>query len=375
MHDAKRAYLSLLGERVRAWRSEHGMTRKALSAASGVSERYLAQLEAGEGNISVLLLRKVARAMGVPVESLVREDASRSRSASPSSACAARASRPSARSWPQSLGVPFIELDREVEKEAGAALGEVFAMYGQDAFRRFERRALERVLAQNERAVIATGGSLVTDAGTYKLLLERCCCVWLKASPEEHMARVIAQGDMRPFKGRSAGAGRDPQAARRPRPALQPRRSRTWTRPARSARSSLSQLTCPGEDMISLRNPARPLPPLEAGLRRPGRHAHARRRRGQAAGAGLQAQAQQLRPRRRHRARRRAEPHPLRASRGEGRGDHQRQEPHVLLGRQHLHARPLEPRLEGELLQVHQRDAQRHRGRVARTRASSSSPR
>jgi XRE family aerobic/anaerobic benzoate catabolism transcriptional regulator len=77
-------------------------------------------------------------------------------------------------------------------------------MYGQEAFRRFERRALERVLGQHERAVIATGGSLVNDPGTYKLLLERCVCVWLKASPEEHMNRVIAQGDMRPFKGRSA---------------------------------------------------------------------------------------------------------------------------------------------------------------------------
>jgi XRE family transcriptional regulator, aerobic/anaerobic benzoate catabolism transcriptional regulator len=103
-----------------------------------------------------------------------------------------------------SLKLPFVELDREVEKEAGAALGEVFAMYGQEGFRRFERRALDRVLAENERAVIATGGSLVTDPGTYKMLLERCTCVWLKASPEEHMARVIAQGDMRPFKGRSA---------------------------------------------------------------------------------------------------------------------------------------------------------------------------
>jgi len=77
-------------------------------------------------------------------------------------------------------------------------------MYGQDAFRRFERRALERVLNANPRAVIATGGSLVTDPGTYKLVLDRCLCIWLKASPEEHMARVIAQGDMRPFKGRSA---------------------------------------------------------------------------------------------------------------------------------------------------------------------------
>src|SRR5204862_6777230 len=84
---------------------------------------------------------------------------------------------------------------------------EVFAMYGQDAFRRFERRALERVLAQHEQAVIATGGSLVTDPGTYQLLRERCRCIWLKASPSEHMSRVIAQGDMRPFKGRSAALG------------------------------------------------------------------------------------------------------------------------------------------------------------------------
>jgi len=102
------------------------------------------------------------------------------------------------------MKVPFVELDREVEKEAGAALGEVFALYGQDAFRRFERRALERVLAEQPGAVIATGGGLVTDPGTYDLLLERCRCIWLKAAPEEHMSRVIAQGDMRPFKGRSA---------------------------------------------------------------------------------------------------------------------------------------------------------------------------
>jgi XRE family aerobic/anaerobic benzoate catabolism transcriptional regulator len=202
-HDLETEYLSQLGARVRAWRSQHGMTRKALSAACGVSERYLAQLEAGEGNISVLLLRKVARAMSVPVEELVREQA-------PSAKCIALLGlRGAGKSTlgaklADSLKLPFVELDREVEKEAGAALGEVFAMYGQEAFRRFERRALERVLGQHERAVIATGGSLVNDPGTYKLLLERCVCVWLKASPEEHMNRVIAQGDMRPFKGRSA---------------------------------------------------------------------------------------------------------------------------------------------------------------------------
>jgi XRE family aerobic/anaerobic benzoate catabolism transcriptional regulator len=197
------AYLSLLGDRVRAWRNEQGVTRKALSAASGVSERYLAQLEAGEGNISVLLLRKVARAMGVPVESLVREG---ERQHKPIALLGLRGAGKSTlgEKLAQALDVPFVELDREVEKEAGAELGEVFAMYGQEGFRRFERRALERVLGQHDRAVIATGGSLVTDGGTYKLLRERSLCVWLKASPEEHMARVVAQGDMRPFKGSSA---------------------------------------------------------------------------------------------------------------------------------------------------------------------------
>jgi XRE family transcriptional regulator, aerobic/anaerobic benzoate catabolism transcriptional regulator len=196
-------YLSRLGDRVRAWRAEHSMTRKALSAACGISERYLAQLEAGEGNISVLLLRKVARAMSVPVEELVREDVPDERPVALLGLRGAGKSTLGAK-LADSLKLPFVELDREVEREAGAALGEVFAMYGQDAYRRFERRALERVLAQGGRSVIATGGSLVTDSATYKLLLERCTCVWLKASPEEHMARVIAQGDMRPFKGRSA---------------------------------------------------------------------------------------------------------------------------------------------------------------------------
>jgi XRE family aerobic/anaerobic benzoate catabolism transcriptional regulator len=196
-------YLARLGERVRGRRTGHGMTRKQLAAASGVSERYLAQLEAGEGNISVLLLRKVAQAMSVSVESLVREAEAQEKPIALVGLRGAGKSTLGAK-LSQALRVPFVELDREVEKEAGARLGEVFAMYGQDAYRRFERRALERVLSQNGRAVIATGGSLVTDATNFDLLRDRCQCVWLKASPEEHMARVIAQGDMRPFKGRSA---------------------------------------------------------------------------------------------------------------------------------------------------------------------------
>ena len=233
-------YLSRLGDRVRAWRTEHGMTRKSLSQASGVSERYLAQLEAGEGNISVLLLRKVARAMGVPVESLVREEES------PQKPIALLGLRGAGKSTlgqklGESLQLPFVELDREVEKEAGAELGEVFAMYGQDAFRRFERRALERVLAQHERAVIATGGSLVTDAGTYKLLRERCTCVWLKASPEEHMSRVISQGDMRPVKGRSAALDEIRQLLA-DRERLYSRADLVLDTSGKSARSSLSQL-------------------------------------------------------------------------------------------------------------------------------------
>ena len=197
------AYLARLGERVRAWRAEHGMSRKALALASGVSERYLAQLEAGRGNISVLLLRKLALAMGVAVERLVREEQPVEK---PIALIGLRGAGKSTLGAKLAglLEVPFVELDREVEKEAGAPLAEVFAMYGQDAFRRFERRALERVLNAEPRAVIATGGSLVTDPGTYDLLLERCRCVWLKATAQEHMARVLAQGDTRPFKGRSA---------------------------------------------------------------------------------------------------------------------------------------------------------------------------
>jgi XRE family aerobic/anaerobic benzoate catabolism transcriptional regulator len=237
LETAELAYLARLGERVRAWRLEQGVTRKTLALASGVSERYLAQLESGHGNISVLLLRKVAQAMQVPVEDLARENGEVpaelalltrfAQTLPPEKVAAAHrlllAQFGSARKrrvallglrgagksslgarLAEALGVQFVELDREVEREAGSDLGAVFSIYGQDAYRRFERRALERVLRQHDRAVIATGGSLVTDQDNYELLRERCYCVWLKASPEEHMSRVISQGDMRPFKGRSA---------------------------------------------------------------------------------------------------------------------------------------------------------------------------
>ena len=199
------AYLAQLGQRVRAWRSGQGVTRKALAASSGVSERYLAQLEAGQGNISVLLLRKLTQAMQVTVESLVRETPDQGPAQRRIALLGLRGAGKSTLGarLAAALGVAFIELDSEVEREAGAKLGEVFAMYGQEAYRRFERRALERVLRTHEAAVIAAGGSLVTDPDTYRLLLDNCHSVWLKAKPEEHMNRVIAQGDLRPFKGRA----------------------------------------------------------------------------------------------------------------------------------------------------------------------------
>jgi XRE family aerobic/anaerobic benzoate catabolism transcriptional regulator len=229
-------YLRLLGERIREARARRGMTRKILARDSGVSERYLAQLESGHGNISIALLRQVAHAMGLPLTDLVREDPDRPveltlliqmlgrlapkelvqarkllaeafgstvererrqrialiglRGAGKSTLGAALATE---------LGVPFIELDREIERELGTSLSEVFDLYGQAAYRRYERRSLEAVIERHDRAVIATGGSLVSEPGTFDLLLSACFTAWLTARPEEHMSRVIAQGDTRPM--------------------------------------------------------------------------------------------------------------------------------------------------------------------------------
>jgi XRE family aerobic/anaerobic benzoate catabolism transcriptional regulator len=236
-------YLAQLGQRVRAWRHAHGTTRKALAATSGVSERYLAQLEAGQGNISVLLLRKVAHAMHVAVESLVRETADQDPARRRIALLGLRGAGKSTlgAKLAATLGAPFVELDSEVEREAGAKLGEVFAMYGQEAFRRFERRALERVLRTHGSAVIAAGGSLVTDPATYRLLLDNCHTVWLKAKPEEHMNRVIAQGDMRPFKGRAAALD-EIRATLADRDRLYARADVTIETSGRSLKSSLDEL-------------------------------------------------------------------------------------------------------------------------------------
>jgi XRE family transcriptional regulator, aerobic/anaerobic benzoate catabolism transcriptional regulator len=229
-------YLHRLGARIRAARARRGMTRKLLARDSGVSERYLAQLETGKGNISITLLRRVAAAMGLPLAELVSEEPERPVEFSLlmqtilrlSPAELAEARRLLGRAFgvaadggrrqrialvglrgagkstlgprlAQALGVPFVELDREIERDVGAPLGEIFDLYGQASYRRAERRALEAVIARHDRAVIATGGSLVSEPATFDLLLSACFAVWLRARPEEHMARVLAQGDTRPM--------------------------------------------------------------------------------------------------------------------------------------------------------------------------------
>ena len=232
------AYLKRLGERVRTIRSRRGMSRKVLARHSEVSERYLAQLEGGTGNCSVVLLRRIAQALSVPVAELIDERPERAIETAlmmqlidrlgPAELAAAhdllrtrfggansetrrgRIALVGLRGGGKStlgrllaaeLGCPFIELGREIEQASGMALGELFEMFGQPTFRRMERDALERVLAENERFVLATGGGLVTEPGTYELLLASCFTVWVRAAPADHMSRVMAQGDFRPMAG------------------------------------------------------------------------------------------------------------------------------------------------------------------------------
>lgn len=231
--------LRVLGDRVREARAQRGMTRRILARDSGVSERYLAQLETGQGNISVLLLMKIALSLNVPLVDLMREsepdgreveltlieqflkrlpphklaevrsqlvrdfgstDTDRLRRVALIGLRGAGKSTLGAR-LARELGCAFVELDREIESEAGTSLSEIFLLYGQAGYRRYERRCLERVLENYDRVVIATGGSIVSETATYDLLLSTCYTVWLRAAPEEHMARVVAQGDTRPMAG------------------------------------------------------------------------------------------------------------------------------------------------------------------------------
>ncbi len=203
-------YLAAIGQRVRLIRARRGMTRRLLCQQSGVSERYIAQLEAGRGNVSVLVLRDIAAGLGIEPVELLRDTpdeplaqpgpdgARRNRIALIGLRGAGKSTL--GRMLADQRGVAFHELDREIEHDAGMALAEMFELHGQAGFRRFERSALERLLAEPGGAVIAAGGGIVAEGGTYGLLLARCFTVWLRASPEEHMSRVVNQGDLRPMQ-------------------------------------------------------------------------------------------------------------------------------------------------------------------------------
>lgn len=236
---AKDPFLSAMGDRVRAIRSRRGMTRKRLALAARVSERHLANLETGLGNASVMLLRQLALALDTTIAELVGEASPQSSEAEAirellrgrDDATLARARKALAdalrgaaggpdraarialvglrgagkstlgRMLADDLRVPFVELDRVIERIAGCDVGEIHSLYGAGGFRRYELRALEETIAGHPRAVIATGGGLVTEPETLDLLLARCFTVWLRATPDEHMKRVVDQGDLRPMAG------------------------------------------------------------------------------------------------------------------------------------------------------------------------------
>lgn len=227
-------FLQKVGRRARELREERGLTRRSLAVDADVSERYLGQLETGVGNISIMLLRRLAVALKVDLAELLETES-------------AQVEHRSLRRWLQQiprhripdvlarlerevgaerearrdrialiglrgagkstlgarlaheLNVPFVEMDREIEKESRLPLAELFSLYGTAGYRRFEGRCLERIVKDFPRAVVSVGGGVVAETSTYETLLANCFTIWIKANPAEHMQRVISQGDMRPM--------------------------------------------------------------------------------------------------------------------------------------------------------------------------------
>lgn len=231
------AFLAALGQRVRMLRARRGLTRKLLAAEAGVSERHLANLESGVGNASVLILRQVADALGSTVAEIVGDETAASaewllirellHGRGDADLARARAALTNlfedrrrdpdrmgrialvglrgagkstlGRMIASELDAPFVELSAEIEKLAGCPQSEIHDLYGATAYRRYELRALEGVIASHPKVVLATPGGIVSESQTLNLVLAKCFTVWLKASPEEHMRRVAAQGDLRPM--------------------------------------------------------------------------------------------------------------------------------------------------------------------------------
>lgn len=201
--------MAALGAEIRTARRASKLTLRSLADLAGVSERFLVQLEQGEGNISVARLADVAGALGTTSSALLASaEAAQDAQKEPARVIALLGLRGAGKSTigarlAKKVGAPFVELDALVARDAGMSLATIFELHGEEYFRHAERQALARFLDENERAVIATSGSIVSDPETYALLRRRATTVWLKAKAEEHWSRVVAQGDGRPMKGRA----------------------------------------------------------------------------------------------------------------------------------------------------------------------------
>jgi XRE family aerobic/anaerobic benzoate catabolism transcriptional regulator len=235
--DPETGFLEQLGQRVRTMRALRGMSRKVLAKVSGISERYIAQLESGKGNVSIVLLRRVSNAMGAHLEDLIPASepapdwpvirdlvrkATLSQIAQAKDILSGQGNGASAlrrmsfsgialiglrgagkstlgKMLAKKIGWSFVELNKEIEAQNGLSVAEIIALYGQEGFRRMEQSALGQLLARKELMVLATGGGIVSEPLTFDLILSSFYTIWLKAEPEEHMARVRGQGDLRPM--------------------------------------------------------------------------------------------------------------------------------------------------------------------------------
>ena len=231
-------FVSMVGDRVRMARARRGISRKVLSELSGVSQRYLAQLEGGQGNISIALLKRIAVALDHRIEWLVGEDdpwnsdalrvAALFRAATveqkrrvlalldPDNAGEQRGRRVAliglrgagkstlGRLAAAARDIPFVELNAEIEATSGMPVNELMALYGQEGYRRLERHAVERIAAAHDSVILAVAGGIVSEPDTFNFLLRHFHTIWLKAKPEEHMSRVRKQGDTRPMAGNPA---------------------------------------------------------------------------------------------------------------------------------------------------------------------------
>lgn len=202
MHtDDQARFLEQLGREVRERRRLQGLTQSELAERAGLSTRYVAQVEAGLGNLSILRLLDLTKALGVPLHEALCSEKRQPIVALIGLRGAGKSTV--GRELAMRLEWPFVELDEQIEGAVGLSLAEIFAIHGESYYRRVEREVLERFVSESGPTVLATGGSLVTDRATLNLLKKNALTVWLRASPELHLQRVSAQGDRRPMAGRA----------------------------------------------------------------------------------------------------------------------------------------------------------------------------